>query len=336
MALRDHLPKVIGGGNLERAEAVAAMDSLMSGEATPAQIGAFLVALRMKGETADEIAGFAQVMREKATRVNAPEGVIDTCGTGGDGKATFNISTAAALVAAGAGARVAKHGNRSVSSSSGSADVLTELGVKVDCGVPTVEACIEKAGVGFLFAPMLHAAMKHAIGPRRELGVRTVFNVLGPLTNPAGARRQLLGIFDATLAEKLGQVLALLGTEMALVVASDDGLDELTTSAPSRVVTVAGDAIVVETFDPGAFGLPRARLEDLVVDGPRQSAAAITDVLDGKPGPQRDVVQLNAAGAILVAGIADGWPSAMAKAGESIVSGAAKKALATLVEVSNA
>ncbi|MHC4502272.1 MAG: anthranilate phosphoribosyltransferase, partial [Planctomycetota bacterium] len=215
--LKDILPKVIDGKDLTREEAAGAMETIMSGEATPAQIGAFLIALRMKGETSEEIAGCAEVMRRHATRVRASGTVIDTCGTGGDESGTFNISTAAALVAAGAGAKVAKHGNRSVSSNSGSADVLKTLGVRIDCEVPVVEECIEKANVGFLFAPGLHAAMKHAIGPRREIGARTVFNILGPLTNPAGAKRQIMGVFSRDLTEKLAKVLAALGAERALV-----------------------------------------------------------------------------------------------------------------------
>jgi anthranilate phosphoribosyltransferase len=326
---------VIDGKDLNREDATAAMNVIMSGEATPAQIGAFLIAMRLKGETADEIAGFATVMREKATRVSAPDGVIDTCGTGGDGKGTFNISTAAALVAAGAGAKVAKHGNRSVSSNSGSADVLKTLGVKIDCDVPTMEKCINEAGVGFLFAPGLHAAMKHAIGPRREIGVRTFFNVLGPLTNPAGAKRQVMGVFSVDMTEKIGHVLSKLGAERAFVVASEDGLDELTTTAPTRVVSVEGDKVESETLDATSLGLAAASMEDLKVDGPEKSAAVIRGILDGAKGVHRDIVALNAAAAVRVAGLADDWAGALAKAQEAIDSGAAKSALEKLVAISN-
>jgi anthranilate phosphoribosyltransferase len=335
MPLKDFLPAVIDGQDLDRASATAAMESIMSGEATPAQIGAFLIAMRFKGETADEIAGFAAVMRAKATPIRATGTLIDTCGTGGDGKGTFNISTAATLIAAGAGAKVAKHGNRSVSSSSGSADVLKTLGVKIDCDVPTIEKCLEEAGVGFLFAPMLHAAMKHAIGPRREIGVRTFFNILGPLTNPAGARRQLLGVFDKAVARKLGEVLALLGTDLALVVASEDGLDEITTTAPTCIVRVEGSNVTEETLNAEDLGLPRAQIADLQVAGPDQSAAVIRGILDGTRGAHRDIAVLNAAGSILVAGLAADWKDALGKAEESVDAGKAKETLAKLVAVSN-
>jgi anthranilate phosphoribosyltransferase len=333
--LRELLSGVIAGHHLSREDSAAAMESIMTGQATPAQIGAFLVAMRLKGETADEIAGCAEVMRRHATPVRAPDGVIDTCGTGGDERRTFNISTAAAIVAAGAGAKVAKHGNRSVSSNSGSADVLKELGVRIDCEVPVVEACIERAGVGFLFAPMLHAAMKHAIGPRREIGVRTVFNMLGPLTNPAGARRQILGVFDARLTRLIAEVLARLGSERALVVAGADGLDELTTTGPSRVSRVEGGSVTEEEVDSATLGLARAGLGDFRVEGPGESASVVRAVLAGERGPRRDVVLLNAAGAIIVSGLADEWERGLELAAESVDSCRARRALETLVEVSN-
>lgn len=335
--LTESIKKLVGREDLSREEAERAMDSIMSGEATPAQIGGFLVAMRMKGETAEELAGFASVMRRRATPVRAPSGrpLVDTCGTGGDEKGTFNISTAAALVAAGAGSCVAKHGNRGVSSRSGSADVLAALGVKIDAPVGRVEACLDRAGIGFLFAPALHGAMKCVAGPRRELGVRTVFNILGPLTNPAGARRQLLGVFDAAVAEKLARVLLLLGTERALVVAGEDGLDELTTTAPSRVTWVEPGRIRTDSLDAASLGLPRARLQDLQVSGPEESARAIRSVLAGERGPRRDIVVLNAAGAVIAAGLADTWTEAMRLAERSIDSGAARSCLERLVETSS-
>jgi len=336
--LKEILPRVIEGNDLSREDAAAAMDAIMSGEATPAQIGAFLAAMRLKGETTDEIAGCAEVMRRHATKINVTGDVIDTCGTGGDASGTFNISTAAALVAAGAGAKVAKHGNRSVSSKSGSADVLKALGVKIDCPVPVVERCIEEAGIGFLFAPMLHAAMKHAIGPRREIGVRTVFNILGPLTNPAGAKRQIMGVFDRHLTEKLAEVLATLGAERALVVASEDGLDELSTTAPNSIAWVADGAVTTDTLDAEKLGFPRASIDDLKVDGPEASADVIRDVLAGGRGPHRDIVVLNAAGALMLtkAGATDDWALAIKSAEASIDEGRAKAALEKLVAVSNA
>jgi anthranilate phosphoribosyltransferase len=334
--LKEILPRVIDGEDLSREDAAAAMDSIMSGGATDAQIGAFLVAMRLKGETTDEIAGCAEVMRKHATKINVTGDVIDTCGTGGDSSGTFNISTAAALVAAGAGAKVAKHGNRSVSSKSGSADVLGALGVKIDCEVAIVERCIEEAGIGFLFAPMLHAAMKHAIGPRREIGVRTVFNILGPLTNPAGAKRQLMGVFSRDLTEKLAKVLAALGAESALVVAGEDGLDELSTTAPTTVSRVASGRVTTETLDAEALGLPRATLDDLRVAGPEESAAVIKGVLSGEKGPARDIVVLNAAGALIAAGLAEDWKGALGVAAGAIDDGRAKAALEKLVKVSNA
>jgi len=336
--LKDILPRVIDGEDLSREDAAAAMDSIMSGGATDAQIGAFLIAMRLKGETTDEIAGCAEVMRKHATKINVTGDVIDTCGTGGDSSGTFNISTAAAFVAAGAGVTVAKHGNRSVSSNSGSADVLKTLGVKIDCSVPVVERCIEEAGIGFLFAPVLHAAMKHAIGPRREIGVRTVFNILGPLTNPAGAKRQLMGVFSRDLTSKLAEVLAALGAESALVVAGEDGLDELTTTAPTNVAWVSAGKATTDTLDAEKLGFPRAKLDDLQVDGPEESAEVIKRVLDGEKGPQRDIVVLNAAGALMLTktGATDDWSLAIKSAEGSLDSGKAKAALDKLVEVSNA
>ena len=334
--IKDTIGKVVGGADLSCDEAAAAMDAIMSGEATDAQIAAFAVALRMKGETVDEITGCARGMREKATRIQAPSpDVLDTCGTGGDASGTFNISTAAALVSAAAGCCVAKHGNRSVSSSSGSADVLRELGVNIEADVPTVERCLRDAGIGFLFAPALHGAMKHAIGPRREMGVRTLFNILGPLTNPAMATRQLLGVYDPALLEMMARVLGNLGSVRCLVVHGEDGLDELTTTAASRVAELHEGAVRSYTVQPGMFGLPQAKLDDLRVDTAQQSAALIRQVLGGAKGPHRDIVVLNAGAALVAADKAADLAAGIALAAQTLDSGAAAGVLARLVELSN-
>jgi anthranilate phosphoribosyltransferase len=291
----------------------------------------------MKGETVEEITGCARAMRAKATRIQAPRpDVLDTCGTGGDASGTFNISTAAALVAAGAGCCVAKHGNRAVSSSSGSADVLRALGVNIEAGVPVVERSLREAGIGFLFAPALHQAMKHAIGPRREMGIRTVFNILGPLTNPAGAQRQLLGVYDPSLLEVVAQVLANLGSLRALVVHGDDGLDELTTTTTSHVCEMGEGRLRTYTLSPEQLGLPCARLDDLKVPDAVASAAAIRSVLAGKTGPHRDIVLLNAAAALVAAGKAADLPEGCRLAAAAIDSGAAARALERLIAITNA
>ena len=334
--IREAIAKLVSGAHLSADEAAAAMGEIMSGGATDAQIAAFAVALRMKGETVDEIAGCARVMREKATRVEAPfPVVIDTCGTGGDSSGTFNISTAAALVAAGAGCRVAKHGNRSVSSASGSADVLRELGVKVDASVPLVERSLREAGIGFLFAPSLHQAMKYAIGPRREMGVRTVFNILGPLTNPAGARHQVLGVYEPALVEKLASVLASLGSIRCLVVHGDDGLDELTTTTTSRVCELAEGRLRSYAVSPEDLGLARAQPEDLRVASPAESAAILLDVLAGGTGPHRDIVVLNAAAALVAGEKAKDLAQGIRLAAEAIDSGEASRTLERLIAVTN-
>jgi len=335
--IREAIAMLLDGTDLSDEQATAVMNQIMSGDATDAQIGAFLIALRVKGETVEEITGCARVMREKATRIAAPfADVLDTCGTGGDASGTFNISTATAIVAAGAGCRVAKHGNRSVSSSSGSADVLKALGVNIEADTATVERCIAEAGIGFLFAPLLHGAMKYAIGPRREMGVRTIFNILGPLTNPAFASRQVLGVYDARLVEPLARVLGNLGSVRCLVVHGDDGLDELTTTAPSQVAELDGGEVTCWTLEPEDVGLPRASLDDLKVEGPDESAAAIRAILAGETGPKRDIVVLNAAAAIVAVGKGDDLMAGIAVAIEAIDSGAAAATLAKLVATSNA
>ncbi len=311
------------------------MNQIMQGEATPVQIAAFLVALAMKGETIDEITGCAEVMRAKATRVRADEPLVDVVGTGGDKSGTFNISTAAALVVAGAGARVAKHGNRAASSHSGAADVLAELGVNLDADVPTVERCIAEANIGFMFAPKMHAAMKHAMPVRRELAVRTVFNILGPLTNPAGAKNMLLGVFSADLVEVMANVLKNLGSEHVIVARGEDGLDEITTTGETVVAELRDGAIATRRIKPEDFGIERARAEDLTVDSPAESAERIRAVLGGDAGPARDIVALNAGAAICAAGVAPTIADGVENARGSIDSGAASGALAKLVEISN-
>jgi anthranilate phosphoribosyltransferase len=318
-------------------ECAQAMNEVMGGEATPAQVAAFIVALRMKGETPEEITGCAQVMRAKARRIAAgADVVLDTCGTGGDARNTFNISTAAALVAAGAGAVVAKHGNRAVSSHSGSADVLRQLGVNIEAAPDVVERCLREARIGFLYAPMLHEAMKFAIGPRREVGVRTVFNLLGPLTNPAGARRQLLGVYDPALPPILAAVLKNLGSERCLVVHGDDGLDEITTTGRTLAVELKDGEVTMRELAPEQFGLPRAKLADLVVRSVEEAAEALRAVLNGEPGPRRDIVALNAGAAIMVAGLASDLSSGVRRAEQVIDAGAAHQALESLIRITNA
>ena len=323
--------------DLESADMEAVMRLIMTGHATPAQIGGFLIGLRMKGETVDEIAAAASVMRELATRVevSGPH-LVDTCGTGGDGASTFNISTASALVTAAAGGRVAKHGNRSVSSSSGSADVLEAAGVRLDLTPAQVAECIDQVGVGFLFAPQHHSAMKHAIGPRKEMGVRTLFNLLGPLTNPAGAPNQVLGVFSEQWVEPLARVLQHLGSEHVLVVHAEDGLDEISIGSPTRVAELKDGGITVYTVTPGEFGLDRSDLSAIAVSDAGQSLAVISEVLDNKPGPARDIVMMNAGAAIYAAGVADSLAAGIEQAGETLANGSARETFASLIRVTNA
>jgi anthranilate phosphoribosyltransferase len=337
MDMQAAIRTVTEGQDLAATDMQAVMRLIMTGQATPAQVGGFLVGLRMKGETVDEIAAAAGVMRELATHVAvAGPHLVDTCGTGGDGASTFNISTASALVAAAAGARVAKHGNRSVSSRSGSADVLETAGVRLDLAPQQVAACIEQVGVGFLFAPQHHNAMQHAIGPRREMGVRTVFNLLGPLTNPAGAPNQVIGVFARNWVEPLAQVLRQLGSEHVLVVHAGDGLDELSIAAPTAVAELKDGAISAYTITPEDFALQHADLSGLVVTDAGQSLAIIHSVLDNVPGPARDIVVLNAGAAIYAAGVADSLAAGIAGAAEALANGKARETLAALIEVSNA
>ena len=329
------LSRLLSGEALDRETASEAMRSIMGGDATPAQVAGFVVALRAKGETAEEIEGLAAAMLEFAKRVEVPGPVIDTCGTGGDRAGTINVSTAAAIVAAGAGAVVAKHGNRAASSRCGSADVLEGLGVKIDLSPDGVARCLDKAGIGFMFAPIFHPAMAHAGGPRRELGIPTVFNFLGPLTNPAGAKAQVVGVSDALMLPKLAEVLARRG-ETAMVFRGDDGLDELTTTGPSAVHEVANGSVSPSSFDPADLDIPRASAADLVGGDVATNVAVLRGVLAGDQGPPRDIVALNAAAALKVAGLAPTLADGLTVARESIDSGAAGRALARWVEVSNA
>jgi anthranilate phosphoribosyltransferase len=321
--------------NLTGDEMRAVMRVIMTGSATPAQIGGFLIGLRMKGETVEEIAAAAEVMRELATRigVSGPH-VVDTCGTGGDGAHTFNISTAAAFVVAAAGGKVAKHGNRSVSSKSGSADVFEAAGVSLELTPEQVAQCVNEIGVGFLFAPRFHSAMKHAIGPRREMGVRTVFNLLGPLTNPAGASHQVLGVFAGQWVEPLAQVLQRLGSEHVLVVHADDGMDEISIAAPTRVAELKDGKVTTYTVTPEEFGLRRGDTGDLVVDSATASLALIESVLANEAGAARDIVVLNAGAAIYAANLVPTLAEGVKKAQAVIASGAARDKLLALVGMS--
>jgi len=333
--IREAIAKLVDGNSLAEEEATAVMEEIMTGEATPAQLAAFVVALRLKGETVDEIAGMARVMRAKALRVpyEGPS-LLDTCGTGGDGSGSFNVSTAAAFVAAGAGAVVAKHGNRAMTSQCGSADVLEALGAKIDLAPEQVACCLREVGVGFMFAPAFHPAMRFAAGPRREIGVRTVFNVLGPLTNPAGAQAQVLGVADAALAGKMAQVLERLGCRHALVVHGRDGLDEMTLTGPTLVHELKDCALRSYDVAPEDVGLARA--EGGVKGGsPAENAAALRGVLAGQGGSLRDIVLLNSAAALVAADIAGALAEGVSLAAAAIDSGAAACALERFVEVTN-
>jgi anthranilate phosphoribosyltransferase len=328
--------KLARGEDLTLEESREAMRQIMEGLATPAQIAAYLTALSVKGPTPDEIAGAALVMREKVTRIDVADlPVVDTCGTGGTGKRTFNISTAAALVAAGAGAYVAKHGNRGATSPCGSSDVLEALGVNIEASPAVVARCIREARMGFLFAPQLHGAMKYAAPVRKEIGIRTIFNVLGPLTNPAGARRQVLGVYAPHLVRPIAEVLLRLGADHALVVHSEDGMDEISLSARTHVSEVRGGSITSYDLSPEVLGLAAVRPEDLEADTVRRSAEVIRSVLAGARGPRRDVVLANAGAAVYVAGLAADIHEGLKRAAESIDSGAAAGVLESLVRLSH-
>ncbi|MDX2479817.1 MAG: anthranilate phosphoribosyltransferase [Desulfuromusa sp.] len=347
--IKEAIAKLVDRHDLNEMEMIDAMNQIMSGEATPAQVGAFITALRMKGETIPEIIGAARVMRARATPIRVGdvvdidrdeinvdrETILDTCGTGGSGTKSFNVSTTVAIVVAACGAKVAKHGNRSISSSCGSADVLEKLGVKLDITPEQVAECIETIGVGFLFAPALHGAMKFAIGPRREIGIRTIFNILGPLTNPAGADRQVLGVFSEDLVKPLAQVLLSLGCRRGFVVHGADGMDEITLTGTTLVAAISGNNVEVQTIEPEQFGFKRCRLEDLQGGDAEQNAKIVSEVLFGHPGPKLDIVLLNSAYALVAAGLATDVDAGIDQAREAVASGRAKSTLEALIRMTN-
>jgi anthranilate phosphoribosyltransferase len=332
--IREAIAKLIEGKSLTMEEAAQVMAEIMEGEVTPAQMGSFLTALRLKGETAEEIAGLVKTMRAKALRVTVADAVIDVVGTGGDGMNTFNISTTAAFVVAGAGMKVAKHGNRAASSQCGAADVLEALGVKFDLGAEQVQKCIDEAGIGFMFAPAYHPAMKHAAAPRKELGIRTVFNILGPLTNPAGAMNYLLGVADSSLVEKLAMVLNSLGCDHALVVHGEDGLDELSITGKSLVCEVKNGKTSSYKVGPEDFGLKKAKLDDIRGGTATENAALLRDILGGRKGPQRDIVLMNAAAALVAGNKAESLGQGVRLAAESVDSGKAMAKLEKFIKIS--
>lgn len=347
--IKEALLKVVEHQNLSVEEMEEVMREIMDGEASDALIASFITALRMKGETIDEITGAARVMRRKATRIplkSRPvalenddtnldlENILDTCGTGGDSANTFNISTTCAFVVAGAGLKVAKHGNRAASSCSGSADVLVELGVNIELSPEAVGRCVDEAGIGFLYAPLLHSAMKHAVAPRREIGIRTIFNLLGPLTNPAGAGTQVLGVYDASLTDKLAHVLMNLGAKRGMVVHGMDGLDEITVTRESRVSEIKDAGVHTYYLDPRDYGFTLSDAEDLVGGSARENADTTRAILAGGKGPKRDIVLLNSGAAIYVGGISSDLRGGIELAAKSIDSGAAMGKLEGLVKLS--
>ncbi|MBI2355207.1 MAG: anthranilate phosphoribosyltransferase [Deltaproteobacteria bacterium] len=348
--IRKAIARVVELNNLTEGEMIEVMSQIMSGEATPAQIGAFITALRMKGETVEEITGAARVMRERATRIRAgsdvldidrddinidQETILDTCGTGGSGTNSFNVSTTVAFVVSACGVKVAKHGNRSVSSACGSADVLERLGVNLDVTPETVEGCIREVGIGFLFAPALHGAMKHAIGPRREIGIRTIFNILGPLTNPAGANRQVLGVYRADLVEKMAGVLHKLGCKHGFVVYGRDGMDEITLTTETLIAEVTPEGVRLAGVTPEQFGLSRCTMDEVRGGDATANAEIVRAVLKGEKGPKRDIVLLNAAYGLVAAGRAATPAEGLAMAAEAIDSGRAMTQLERLVEMTS-
>jgi anthranilate phosphoribosyltransferase len=347
MMMKETIAKVVKGTNLTETEMEQAMATIMDGEATPSQIGAFITALRLKGETVDEITGAAKAMRAKAMHIDLnnhlvnidrdeinieDETILDTCGTGGDGTRTFNVSTTTAFVAAGAGVRVAKHGNRAVSSSCGSADVLENLGVKLDLTSTDVERCIREIGIGFLYAPLFHGAMKHAAGPRREIGIRTIFNLLGPLTNPAGASAQVLGVYDPDLTEKMAYVLNKLGTREAFVVCGEGTFDEISICGPTKVSHLKGGKVSTFVMTPEEYGFIRATPAEIEGGNSRQNAQIVREILEGEEGPKRDMVILNAAAAFVAVGLDNDLKAGILRAEKAIDSGLAKNKLDQLIE----
>ena len=334
--IKEAIETLVVGRSMSMEEAAAVMRQVMEGASTPAQLGAFLAALRAKGETPEEMAGMATVMREKALKVDVVGTLVDTAGTGGDGKGSFNVSTAAAFVAAAAGLKVAKHGNRAVSGSCGSADVLEALGVVIDLGPEGVQRCIEEVGIGFMFAPAFHPAMRHAAPVRRELGIRTVFNVLGPLTNPAAAQRQLLGVGVADLGDKMAEVLKLLGSEHSLVVHGEDGLDELTLGAPTQVWEVEKEEVRTYTVSPEELGMPRVSSDEIKGGTAEDNAGILRRLFQGERGPVREVVLLNSAGVLVAGGRALDLTEGIDIARESIDSGTPLGKVDAFVELSQA
>ncbi len=348
--IKKAIARVVERENLTEPEMIEVMDQIMSGETTPAQTAAFITALRMKGETVEEITGAARVMRDRATHIRVGrnvldldrddinldlETILDTCGTGGSGTNTFNVSTTVAFVVSARGVKVAKHGNRSVSSTCGSADVLEALGVNLDVTPETVERCIGEIGIGFLFAPALHGAMKHAIGPRREIGIRTIFNILGPLTNPAGAQCQVLGVYREELTEKLAQVLRKLGCKRGFVVHGLDGMDEITLTTETRIAEVTPAGVHSRLFDPEELGLSRCSMADLRGGDAAANAAIVRGVLSGEKGPKRDIVLLNAAFGLVAAGKADDPVEGLRMAANAIDTGLAMEQLEKLAAMTN-
>jgi len=334
--VKEYIGKVVIGENLTEEESYDTINKIMSGEASDAQIASFITALRMKGETPEEIIGAAKVMREKATMIHCTDPVVlDTCGTGGDETGTFNISTVAALISAGAGVTVAKHGNRAVSSKCGSIDVLKQLGIKIDISPAEVEKCVNEIGIGFLFAPIYHSAMKYAIGPRREIGIRTIFNIVGPLTNPAGAKHQLLGVFDQKYLETVAFALDSLGSKHAMIVCSSDGIDEITTTSVTNAYELKNGKIKDFVIDPEHFGFKPAKLEELLGNTPEENAQIILAILEGKEGYKTDVAILNAGAAIYVADKVESIKEGIELARKSIKSGMAKDKLQSLIKYTN-
>lgn len=345
--IKELISKIVKGEDLTESEMETAMDEIMSGEATGAQIGSFITALRLKGETVDEITGAARIMRKKATKIFVKEGavsidrddinieeetILDIVGTGGDGTKTFNVSTTTSFVAAGGGAKVAKHGNRAVSSMCGSADVLENLGVKLDISHYDVERCVNDVGIGFLFAPVFHGAMKYAAGPRREIGIRSIFNLLGPITNPAGASVQVLGVYEPGLTDTIANVLKKLGTKEVFVVCGEGTFDEISICSPTRVSHLKDNVINTFEITPEQFGFKRAELKDILGGDAKENADIVRNILSGEKGPKRDMVLLNSAAAFMVAGFCDSLEQGIKLSEESIDSGGAMEKLEKLIE----
>jgi len=333
--IREAIEKLVNGESLSIDQSSQAMDEIMSGTATPAQFGAFVTALRLKGETIDEIAGMAQTMRRKSLKVQIDDPVVDTCGTGGDSSHTFNISTTAGFVVAGTGIKVAKHGNRAMSGSCGSADVLESLGVNIELDPNGVEKCLNEVGYGFMFAQKFHPSMRYAAGPRKEIGIRSVFNILGPLTNPAGANAQLIGVANSDIAESIAKVLARLGSHHAMVVHGEDGLDEITLGDATQVWELKNGEISSYTLTPDGLGFKKVKREELVVHSPIESAKKTRQVLEGSAGPERDVVVVNSAATLLAADRVSSMEEGIALSYKSIDDGQAKAKLDYLITLSN-